>query len=188
MDSDSPYLAHLEIVLCSCARADKIKGGSFCNAMTVTIPSQLTLAVISLAIYFAQSTRKGTRECLKWSWRNVVALKCYLHLVKRTFVATLAPKSKKLRNNGQNKQKFEDIGDGAMAKHWKVWKETENVTFTNISSRTKIDIVFTCEQTRKSCRIFCPKMVVEVDGSRNLTFEVHFVFHLYNTFVRFFEL
>ena len=45
---------------------------------------------------------------------------------------------------------------------------TENVTSTNLSLRTKNDVVATYEQTKKGLSYFCPKEIVEVDGIQTL--------------------
>ena len=43
----------------------------------------------------------------------------------------------KFSSRGLNNRTFEDIGDGPMAKYWKVLDETEKVTSTNRGFRTK---------------------------------------------------
>ena len=72
---------------------------------------------------------------------------------------------------GLNKRRFQDSGDGPMAKYWKSLGETENVTSSNRGFRTKIHCVATYEQTKKSPSYFRSKMVSWIRLNPNSSIE-----------------
>ena len=70
----------------------------------------------------------------------------------------------KFSSKGLNKRKFEDCGDGPMAKYRNVVDEFINVTSANRGFRTVHHSVATYEQTKKGLSYFYPKRIVDSDG------------------------